>query len=181
MGSRRDCTWILGLPGFRVVTTNSEGGRRRQPVDDPDRAPRCPALPMQWLWSPHESCAIGARPDVGRCPVGVASRHAGVWAATRPVPPLRHSHRRDRVRRSEGAGHAAFAATDRRGLSVDADLACGRPPRRQLGESPSSGARIPARLGRPASSTTSPVSRSRRDSPRQGAEVLHRALGSRAR
>ena len=25
MGSRRDCTWILGLPGFRVVTTNSEG------------------------------------------------------------------------------------------------------------------------------------------------------------
>ncbi len=25
MGSRRDCTWILGLPGFRVVTTESDG------------------------------------------------------------------------------------------------------------------------------------------------------------
>jgi transposase len=25
MGSRRDCTWILGLPGFRVVTAESEG------------------------------------------------------------------------------------------------------------------------------------------------------------
>jgi len=25
VGSRRDCTWILGLPGFRVVTTESAG------------------------------------------------------------------------------------------------------------------------------------------------------------
>jgi transposase len=25
VGSRRDCTWILGLPGFRVVTTESDG------------------------------------------------------------------------------------------------------------------------------------------------------------
>ena len=25
MGSRRDCTWILGLPGFRVVTVQSDG------------------------------------------------------------------------------------------------------------------------------------------------------------
>ena len=25
MGSRRDCTWILGLAGFRVVTTESDG------------------------------------------------------------------------------------------------------------------------------------------------------------
>ena len=25
MGSRRDCTWILGLAGFRVVTTDSDG------------------------------------------------------------------------------------------------------------------------------------------------------------
>ena len=25
MGSRRDCTWILGLVGFRVVTTDSDG------------------------------------------------------------------------------------------------------------------------------------------------------------
>jgi len=25
VGSRRDCTWILGLAGFRVVTTDSEG------------------------------------------------------------------------------------------------------------------------------------------------------------
>jgi transposase len=34
VGSRRDCTWILGLPGFRVVTTEydesaAEGGRLR--------------------------------------------------------------------------------------------------------------------------------------------------------
>jgi len=27
VGSRRDCTWILGLPGFRVVTTTSDGDR----------------------------------------------------------------------------------------------------------------------------------------------------------
>ena len=26
MGSRRDCTWILGLPGFRVVTIKGEAG-----------------------------------------------------------------------------------------------------------------------------------------------------------
>ena len=25
MGSRRDCTWILGLAGFRVVTTDGDG------------------------------------------------------------------------------------------------------------------------------------------------------------
>jgi hypothetical protein len=25
MGSRRDCTWILGLVGFRVVTVESDG------------------------------------------------------------------------------------------------------------------------------------------------------------
>ena len=25
MGSRRDCTWILGLPGFRVLTMESDG------------------------------------------------------------------------------------------------------------------------------------------------------------
>jgi hypothetical protein len=25
VGSRRDCTWILGLAGFRVVTTESAG------------------------------------------------------------------------------------------------------------------------------------------------------------
>jgi transposase len=25
VGSRRDCAWILGLPGFRVVTTTSDG------------------------------------------------------------------------------------------------------------------------------------------------------------
>jgi hypothetical protein len=25
VGSRRDCTWILGLAGFRVVTTESDG------------------------------------------------------------------------------------------------------------------------------------------------------------
>jgi hypothetical protein len=25
VGSRRDCTWILGLAGFRVVTTASDG------------------------------------------------------------------------------------------------------------------------------------------------------------
>jgi hypothetical protein len=25
VGSRRDCTWILGLSGFRVVTADSEG------------------------------------------------------------------------------------------------------------------------------------------------------------
>ena len=30
MGSRRDCTWILDLPGFRVVTVDeAEGGRLR--------------------------------------------------------------------------------------------------------------------------------------------------------
>ena len=26
MGSQRNCTWILGLAGFRVVTTESDGG-----------------------------------------------------------------------------------------------------------------------------------------------------------
>ena len=34
MGSRRDCTWILGLPGFRVVTTDeADRGRLRIQIE----------------------------------------------------------------------------------------------------------------------------------------------------
>ena len=112
---------------------------------------------MQWLWSLHESRAIGARSHVGRCAVGVASGHADLRAATGAMSAVRHSHRSDRVRRFERADHATLAATDRGGLSVDADVICSDPTQCQLGEGPWSGARVPARLGRPVRTTRSLV------------------------
>ena len=104
MGSRRDCTWILGLAGFRVVTIESDGetADSRLTIRIERRGIR--RLRVQWVWSTDESRAIGARADLGRSAVGVASGHAGLCAAARPVSPLRDSHRADRVRRCRRRG-----------------------------------------------------------------------------
>ena len=36
MGSRRDCTWILGLAGFRVITVESDGESSDSRVTESD-------------------------------------------------------------------------------------------------------------------------------------------------
>ena len=180
MGSRRDCTWILGLAGFRVVTIESDGEAADSRVTI--RMERRGAGATRAVAVVGErSRPIGAESDVGRCAVGVASGHAGVCAAAVRCRGAAFAPSGSSSRMPKGAGDAALAAADRGGLPVDADIACGGPPRRQLGESPARGARVPARLGRPASSPSAAASGGRRDSPRQGAEVLHRAVGPRAR
>ena len=65
VGSRRDCTWILGLPGFRVVTIESERRGVESRLHDPDRAARRATLRVQWLWSTDGPGAIDAGSDVG--------------------------------------------------------------------------------------------------------------------
>ena len=180
-GSQRNCTWILGLAGFRVVTTESDGeavdsrvtirierrgsrgygcsgcGRRTRRVRS--------ARDRTWddlPWVSHPVTLIYAQRRV-RC------RQCGIRTEA------------SRVRRREGPGDATPATTDRGGLSVDADIACGGPPWRQLGESQARSARVPARVGRPPAPPSSPAPGRGRDSPRQGAEVLHGAVGPRAR
>ena len=126
MGSRRDCTWILGLAGFRVVTIESEGEASGSRL----------TIRIERRGVRRYACS-GCGRRTGR----VRSTRDRTWddlpwaahpvtlvyaQRRRPVSPLRHSHRADRVRRSEGAGHAALAAADRRGLSVDADAAMRR-------------------------------------------------------
>ena len=181
MGSQRHCTWILGLAGFRVVTTESDG----EAVDS--RV----TLRIERRGSRGYGCSgCGRRPrrvrsardrDVGRSALGFASGHADRCAASGAVSAVRHPHGSDRGRRREGPGDATPATTDRGGLSVDADIACGGPPWRQLGESQARSARVPARVGRPPAPPSSPAPGRGRASPRQGADVLHGAVGPRAR
>ena len=45
MGSRRDCTWILGLSGFRVTMIEGESGEATAGTAGATRT----ALPVQWL------------------------------------------------------------------------------------------------------------------------------------
>jgi hypothetical protein len=56
-----------------------------------------------------QSGAFHARSHLGRCAVGVASGDADLCAATGALSARRHSHGRDRVRRSEGAGHTVLS------------------------------------------------------------------------
>jgi hypothetical protein len=81
------------------------------------------------------ACAILSA-DLGRLAVGRAPGDAGLRAAQRPVSDLRHSHGAGGVRRWPRAYHAPAATVDWRGLSVDADVACGHAPRGQLEQRP---------------------------------------------
>ena len=180
-GSQRNCTWILGLAGFRVVTTESDGEAvdSRVTIRIERRGSR--GYGCSGCGRRTRRVRSAARSDVGRSALGFASGHADLCAASGAVSAVRHPHGSDRVRRREGPGDATPATTDRGGLSVDADIACGGPPWRQLGESQARRARVPARVGRPPSPPSSPAPGRGRDSPRQGAEVLHGAVGPRAR
>ena len=104
MGSQRNCTWILGLAGFRVVTTESDGEAvdSRVTIRIERRGSR--GLRLQWLRSSDPACAVGARSDVGRSALGFASGHADLCAASGAVSAVRHPHGSDRVRRREGPG-----------------------------------------------------------------------------
>lgn len=181
MGSRRDCTWILGLTGFRVVTANSDHeasdgrltirierrGLRRYPCSGCGRhVSRVRSVgDRTWddvPWASHPVTLIYAQRRV-RC------RHCGIRTeAIAFVDPKARVMRRLRQQigvdcQSMPTSHAAV----RHGVSC--------------GKSPSSRARVPTRLGAPAPSTTSPISGCGRDPPRQSAEVLHGAVGRRAR
>ena len=52
MGSRRDCTWILGLPGFRVERVDGEDGDATLRVRTAGAAVRGPEGPqLNRLWT----------------------------------------------------------------------------------------------------------------------------------
>ena len=124
MGSQRDCTWILGLPGFRVerIEGHAVEADRRLRVFTEGRA----ALSLRRVWPMNGPCSADEGTDVGRSAVGSLPGDTGLSPATRQLPPLRASHRRRWVRRRESPGDPPVAASDRRGLSVDADQSCGR-------------------------------------------------------
>jgi hypothetical protein len=82
VGSRRACTWILGLLGFRVVTAERDGETtdsrltiriERRGVAGTSAAGAADA----------RSRAIGAGSHVGRCALGHASRDARLCATVR--------------------------------------------------------------------------------------------------
>ena len=131
MGSRRDCTWILGLPGFRVATIEGEDGeaQSRLRVHLERRGRRYPC----------SGC--------GRRTTRVRSTTERTWDdlpwAAHPVT-LVYQQRRVSCRRcgirteriefaDAKARHAPVAAADWRRLSVDADESCGGAPWCQLG------------------------------------------------
>jgi len=106
------------------------------------------------MWSTHEPRAVDEGADLGRSAVGGASRDAGLSPTTRHLSAVWDSDRADRVRGRERARHAALAAADWCGLSVDADQSCGRAPRRQLGESAPRREGLSGRVGSHAPETT---------------------------
>ena len=134
VGSRQDCTWILDLPGFRVV---------RLERDDDTADGSTPAAPgTAWdttirVWRLRATDQPGARrvrPHLGRPAVGGAPGDAGLSATARGRSPLWGMDGADRVCRPEGAGHAPRAPADRVGLPVDADQPRRRAAPCQLGQ-----------------------------------------------
>src|SRR5712692_4632136 len=91
---------------------------------------------MLRLSTTNVACAGYQGAHVGRSALGRAPGDAGLCAAPRAVSDLRDSHRAGRVRGGPRTHHPAPAATHWTGLPVDADVACGRPPWRQLEQSP---------------------------------------------
>src|SRR5579864_586118 len=91
--------------------------------------------------------------DLGRPALGRAPGDPGLCATSRPVSNLRDSHRAGRVRGGPRPHDAPVAPVDWRGLSVDADVACGRAPRGELEQSPASGASVFERMGSDAAET----------------------------
>src|SRR6266851_2319862 len=113
---------------------------------------------MFWVWTTHLAGAGCQGTDVGRSALGGAPGDAGVCTAPGPVSDLRHSDRADRVRRRPRAYHASAAPSRWPGLSVDADLTCGRASRRQLEQGPSCRVRVSRRVGPSPPETTTAVS-----------------------
>ena len=179
MGSRRDCTWILGLAGFRVVTMD-EAADSRLTIRIERRGVR--RYTCSGCGRRTGRVRSSARSHVGRPAVGRASRHAGLsrsdascvgraaFAPSASSSPIRRR------------GHAALAPADRRGLSVDADQSRRGAPRRELGQSPSRGERVSRRLGSARASKRRPRHLGLDEIQRgKGAAVLDGALRPGAR
>ena len=149
VGSRRDCTWILGLPGFRVVTIEGTATHESNPVRS--GAARCPALSVQWLWPRHGARAICGERTWDDLP----------WAA-HPVTLVYRQRRVDCRRcgiRTERVDFADPKARVTRRLRQQIGVDCQSMPtqsrggsaRRELGQSPPRGEGVPRRMGSHAS------------------------------
>ena len=119
MGSQRNCTWILGLAGFRVVTTESDG----EAVDSrvTIRIERRGSRGYGCSGCGRRTRRVRSARDRTWDDLPWASHpvHADLCAASGAVSAVRHPHGSDRVRRREGPSDATPATTDRGGLSVD--------------------------------------------------------------
>jgi transposase len=125
VGSRRDCTWILGLAGFRVVTAESDGETTdsRLPIRIERRGFRAYACRHErsardrtWddvPWASHPVTVAYAQWRV-RC------RHCGI--------------RTERIEFADPKARVTRRLRQHIGVdcSVDADVACGGPSRREL-------------------------------------------------
>jgi hypothetical protein len=117
------------------------GGMSVPAADDGRARPRC------------EGAHVG-RPAVGR-----TSRDRALPAASPLVPALRHSHGTRRLCRTACPADAALPATDRLGLSVDADQSRRRAPCRELGTGAPGGTRVSRDVGSDATETPAPTPR----------------------
>ena len=181
MGSRRDCTWILGLPGFRVVTIEGEDGR-----GDQSTASR--------IWS----AAGGAIPAVGVAdgPAACDRSKERTWDdlpwAAHPVT-LVYQQRRVICRRcgirTERIEFADAKARVTRRLRQQIGVDCQSMPTSHAavrhgvswGKARRAEQAFLAGVGSHARETAAAPYRARRDPARQGPAILDRAVGRRAR
>jgi len=158
VGSRRECTRILGLDSYRVerLEWEAEGPQARVRILIERRG--IPRLRLFGMWPTDVARPRCEGTDMGRLALSGASRDAGLRPAPCPVSDVRDSHRTGRICRRARPHHASVAAIDRPRLPIDAHVPRRGASRRQLEQSTTRGESLLDQLGSRAASTPAAAS-----------------------